>query len=263
MLDIAPLTAATTPAVSVRNLRKSFGALEVLKGISFDAREGEVISVLGSSGSGKSTMLRCINMLEVPTEGEVHIAGEQIRLKTGRHGRQPADARQLSRLCTNVAMVFQSFNLWSHMTILENLMEAPVHVQKRPKAECREEALDLLAKVGIADKRDYYPTHLSGGQQQRAAIARALAMHPKVMLFDEPTSALDPELVGEVLRVMRALADEGRTMLIVTHEMSFARDVSNRVVFLHQGLVEEDGDPSDVFTAPRSERFRKFISSHG
>ncbi|GAA4183871.1 ABC transporter ATP-binding protein [Shinella granuli] len=263
MLEPAPLTAATTPAVSVRNLRKSFGALEVLKGISFDAREGEVISVLGSSGSGKSTMLRCINMLEVPSEGEVRIAGEAIRLKDGRHGRQPADNRQLSRLCTNVAMVFQSFNLWSHMTILENVMEAPVHVQKRPKAECREEALDLLAKVGIADKRDFYPSHLSGGQQQRAAIARALAMKPKVMLFDEPTSALDPELVGEVLRVMRALADEGRTMLVVTHEMAFARDVSNRVIFLHQGLVEEDGDPADVFTAPRSDRFRKFISSHG
>ncbi|AOF91377.1 ATP-binding cassette domain-containing protein [Sinorhizobium sp. RAC02] len=258
-----PETASITPAVSVRNLRKSFGALEVLKGISFDAREGEVVSVLGSSGSGKSTMLRCINMLEVPTEGEIHIKGEAIRLKNGRHGRQPADVRQLSRLCTNVAMVFQSFNLWSHMTILENLMEAPVHVQKRPKAECREEALDLLAKVGIADKRDYYPAHLSGGQQQRAAIARALAMRPKVMLFDEPTSALDPELVGEVLRVMRALADEGRTMLVVTHEMAFARDVSNRVIFLHQGQIEEDGAPSEVFTAPRSERFRKFISSHG
>ncbi|MGD9479563.1 ABC transporter ATP-binding protein [Shinella sp. G-2] len=258
-----PETAATTPAVSVRNLRKSFGALEVLKGISFDAQEGEVISVLGSSGSGKSTMLRCINMLEVPTDGEIHIEGEAIRLKNGRHGRQPADVRQLSRLCTNVAMVFQSFNLWSHMTILENVMEAPVYVQKRPKAECREEALDLLAKVGIADKRDFYPTHLSGGQQQRAAIARALAMKPKVMLFDEPTSALDPELVGEVLRVMRALADEGRTMLVVTHEMAFARDVSNRVIFLHKGQIEEDGAPSDVFTAPRSERFRKFISSHG
>jgi octopine/nopaline transport system ATP-binding protein len=263
MLEPAPLTAATTPAVSVRNLRKSFGALEVLKGISFDAREGEVISVLGSSGSGKSTMLRCINMLEVPSEGDIRIAGEAIRLKDGRHGRQPADLRQLSRLCTNVAMVFQSFNLWSHMTILENVMEAPVHVQKRPKAECREEALELLAKVGIADKRDFYPSHLSGGQQQRAAIARALTMNPKVMLFDEPTSALDPELVGEVLRVMRALADEGRTMLVVTHEMAFARDVSNRVIFLHQGLVEEDGDPADVFTAPRSDRFRKFISSHG
>lgn len=258
-----PDTAPITPAVSVRNLRKSFGALEVLKGISFDAREGEVVSVLGSSGSGKSTMLRCINMLEVPTDGEIRIEGEAIRLKNGRHGRQPADLRQLSRLCTNVAMVFQSFNLWSHMTILENVMEAPVYVQKRPKAECREEALDLLAKVGIADKRDYYPTHLSGGQQQRAAIARALAMKPKVMLFDEPTSALDPELVGEVLRVMRALADEGRTMLVVTHEMAFARDVSNRVIFLHKGQIEEDGAPSEVFSAPRSERFRKFISSHG
>jgi len=258
-----PETASIPPAVSIRNLRKSFGALEVLKGISFDAREGEVISILGSSGSGKSTMLRCINMLEVPSDGEIHIEGEAIRLKNGRHGRQPADVRQVSRLCTNVAMVFQSFNLWSHMTILENVMEAPVYVQKRPKAECREEALELLAKVGIADKRDYYPTHLSGGQQQRAAIARALAMKPKVMLFDEPTSALDPELVGEVLRVMRALADEGRTMLVVTHEMAFARDVSNRVIFLHKGQIEEDGPPSEVFTAPRSERFRKFISSHG
>jgi octopine/nopaline transport system ATP-binding protein len=259
MLDIA----SATPAVSVRNLRKRFGALEVLKGISFDAREGEVISILGSSGSGKSTMLRCINMLEVPSDGEIRISGEAIRLKENRHGRQPADLKQLSRLCTNVAMVFQSFNLWSHMTILENVMEAPVYVQKRPKAECREEALALLAKVGIAEKRDYYPAHLSGGQQQRAAIARALAMRPKVMLFDEPTSALDPELVGEVLKVMRSLADEGRTMLVVTHEMAFARDVSNRVIFLHQGLVEEDGDPAEVFTNPRSDRFRKFISSNG
>ena len=255
-------TASTPPAISIRNLRKSFGALEVLKGISFDAHEGEVISILGSSGSGKSTMLRCINMLEVPTAGEILIEGEAIRLKDTRHGRQPADPRQLSRLCSNVAMVFQSFNLWSHMTILENVMEAPVHVQKRPRAECREEALALLAKVGIADRRDYYPTHLSGGQQQRAAIARALAMRPKVMLFDEPTSALDPELVGEVLRVMRALADEGRTMLVVTHEMGFARDVSNRVIFLHKGVVEEDGDPRTVFSAPRSDRFRQFISSH-
>jgi octopine/nopaline transport system ATP-binding protein len=248
--------------VSVRDLHKTYGALEVLKGISFDAREGQVISILGASGSGKSTMLRCINMLEVPNEGEVRIEDEPIKLVHTRHGRRPADQKQINRLCSKVAMVFQSFNLWSHMTILQNVMEAPVHVQKRPRAECRDEAMALLEKVGIADKRDFYPTHLSGGQQQRAAIARALAMRPKVMLFDEPTSALDPELVGEVLRVMRGLAEEGRTMLIVTHEMNFARDVSNRVMFLHKGLVEEDGAPAEVFAAPRSDRFRKFISSH-
>jgi octopine/nopaline transport system ATP-binding protein len=251
-----------TPAVSVHDLRKRFGALEVLRGISLDAREGDVISILGASGSGKSTFLRCINMLEVPDSGEIRIGGEEIRLRRGRRGMEPADRTQVDRLRSRVAMVFQSFNLWSHMTVLENVIEAPVHVQKRPKAECITEAEALLAKVGIAEKRNQYPSHLSGGQQQRAAIARALAMHPKVMLFDEPTSALDPELVGEVLRVMRALAEEGRTMLVVTHEMSFARDVSNRVIFLHQGIVEEDGMPTEVFAAPKSERFRQFISKH-
>ncbi|WP_046866317.1 ABC transporter ATP-binding protein [Microvirga massiliensis] len=251
-----------TPAVSVHDLRKRFGALEVLRGISLDACEGDVISILGASGSGKSTFLRCINMLEVPDSGEIRIGGEEIRLRRGRRGMEPADRAQVDRLRSRVAMVFQSFNLWSHMTVLENVIEAPVHVQKRPKAECITEAEALLAKVGIAEKRNQYPSHLSGGQQQRAAIARALAMHPKVMLFDEPTSALDPELVGEVLRVMRALAEEGRTMLVVTHEMSFARDVSNRVIFLHQGIVEEDGMPTEVFAAPKSERFRQFISKH-
>jgi octopine/nopaline transport system ATP-binding protein len=248
------------PAVSIRDLHKSFGQLEVLKGISLQAREGEVISILGASGSGKSTMLRCINLLEVPDSGEIRIGGEEIRLRKGRHGVEPADRAQVDRIRARVAMVFQSFNLWSHMTILENVIEAPVHVQKRPKADCVAEAEALLAKVGIADKRDQYPSHLSGGQQQRAAIARALAMHPSVMLFDEPTSALDPELVGEVLRVMRALAEEGRTMLVVTHEMGFARDVSNRVVFLHQGSVEEEGEPAEVFRAPKSERFKQFIA---
>jgi octopine/nopaline transport system ATP-binding protein len=207
-------------------------------------------------------MLRCINMLEVPDGGEVRIGGEEIKLKSTRKGMMPVDRHQVDRIRSRVAMVFQSFNLWSHMTVLENVIEAPVHVQKRPKAECVAEAEELLAKVGIADKRNQYPSHLSGGQQQRAAIARALAMHPKVMLFDEPTSALDPELVGEVLRVMRSLAEEGRTMLVVTHEMGFARDVSNRVVFLHKGMVEEEGTPADVFNAPKSERFKQFISSH-
>ena len=250
------------PAVAIRNLRKRFGALEVLKGVSLSAADGEVISILGASGSGKSTMLRCINMLEVPDGGEVAIGGEVIALEKDRRGRMcPADRAQVDRIRMKVAMVFQSFNLWSHMTVLENVVEAPVHVQKRPRAEAVAEAEALLQKVGIADKRDHYPAHLSGGQQQRAAIARALAMHPRVMLFDEPTSALDPELVGEVLRVMRALAEEGRTMLVVTHEMGFARDVSSRVVFLHQGVVEEEGPPQEVFGAPKSDRFRQFISS--
>jgi octopine/nopaline transport system ATP-binding protein len=250
------------PAVAVRDLHKRFGALEVLKGVSLSAADGDVISILGASGSGKSTMLRCINMLEVPDEGEVAIGGEKIELVRDRKGRmRPADGAQVDRIRSKVAMVFQSFNLWSHMTVIENVIEAPVHVQKRPKAEVIAEAEAILAKVGIADKRDHYPAHLSGGQQQRAAIARALAMRPQVLLFDEPTSALDPELVGEVLRVMRALAEEGRTMLVVTHEMGFARDVSSRVVFLHQGLVEEEGPPAQVFGAPRSERFRQFISS--
>src|SRR4051794_17966507 len=248
--------------VSVRNLRKSFGSLEVLKGVSLEAREGDVISILGASGSGKSTMLRCINMLEVPDSGEIRIGGEEIKLRKARRGMEPADRHQVDRIRSRVAMVFQSFNLWSHMTILENVIEAPVHVQKRPRSECIAEAEALLARVGIADKRNAYPSHLSGGQQQRAAIARALAMHPKVMLFDEPTSALDPELVGEVLRVMRSLAEEGRTMLVVTHEMGFARDVSNRVVFLHKGMVEENGASAEVFGAPKSERFKQFISSH-
>ena len=249
-------------AVAIRDLRKRFGPLEVLKGVSMRAADGEVISILGASGSGKSTMLRCINMLEVPDGGEVAIGGETIALEKDRRGRmRPADGGQVDRIRMKVAMVFQSFNLWSHMTVLENVVEAPVHVQKRPRAEAVAEAEALLAKVGIAEKRNHYPAHLSGGQQQRAAIARALAMRPQVLLFDEPTSALDPELVGEVLRVMRALAEEGRTMLVVTHEMGFARDVSSRVVFLHQGVVEEEGPPAQVFGAPRSERFRQFISS--
>src|SRR5690349_16380668 len=244
MSDQATFVSSVSP-VSVRNLRKSFGSLEVLKGVSLEAREGDVISILGASGSGKSTILRCINMLEVPDSGEIRISGEEIKLKKARRGMEPADRHQVDRIRSRVAMVFQSFNLWSHMTVLENVIEAPVHVQKRPKAECVAEAEALLAKVGIAEKRHQYPSHLSGGQQQRAAIARALAMHPQVMLFDEPTSALDPELVGEVLRVMRGLAEDGRTMLVVTHEMGFARDLSSRVVFLHRGVVEAEGTPGE------------------
>jgi octopine/nopaline transport system ATP-binding protein len=247
-------------AMRLTDLRKSFGAHQVLKGISLEAAEGEVISILGASGSGKSTLLRCINMLEIPDHGDVMVAGETITLRRARNGTaRPADPAQVDRIRSRIGMVFQGFNLWSHKTVLENIIEAPIHVQKRKRAECVAEAMELLAKVGMADRCDYYPAHLSGGQQQRAAIARALAMHPTLMLFDEPTSALDPELVGEVLRVMRALAQERRTMLVVTHEMAFARDVSSRVVFLHEGVVEEDGLPRDIFTASRSERFRQFI----
>lgn len=257
------LATPNQPAVSVRNLSKRFGDLEVLKNISLDAHEGDVISILGASGSGKSTLLRCINMLEIPDQGEVVVAGETIALRTGRDGRrEPIDRNQVDRIRMQLAMLFQSFNLWSHMTVIENVIEAPVHVQKRSRADALLEADALLDKVGIADKRNSYPAHLSGGQQQRAAIARALAMHPRVLLFDEPTSALDPELVGEVLRVMRTLAAEGRTMLVVTHEMGFAREVSNRVIFLNQGAIEEEGKPADVFGAPKSDRLRQFLSSH-
>ncbi|HEX4571821.1 MAG TPA: ATP-binding cassette domain-containing protein [Dongiaceae bacterium] len=251
----------TTPALVVEDLHKKFGALEVLKGISLSARDGDVIAMIGSSGSGKSTFLRCINLLEMPDSGRVYVAGELIKMRTAKTGHAlPADNKQVDRIRAELAMVFQSFNLWSHMTVLENVIEAPIHVLKLPRAEAIARAEALLAKVGIAEKRGYYPSHLSGGQQQRAAIARALAMQPKVMLFDEPTSALDPELVGEVLRVMRQLAVEGTTMIVVTHEMSFAREVASHVVFLHQGRIEEEGAPADVFGNPKSDRCRQFLS---
>ncbi|MBZ9736388.1 ATP-binding cassette domain-containing protein [Mesorhizobium sp. CA18] len=251
-----------TPAISVKDLRKCFGDHEVLKGISLEAHKGDVISILGSSGSGKSTMLRCINLLETPDSGEVRVDGELIKMKRGRDGHQmPADIRQVERIRANLAMVFQSFNLWSHMTVLENLVAAPTHVLKRPRAECLEQAEALLKRVGIWERRNYYPPHMSGGQQQRAAIARALAMNPKVMLFDEPTSALDPELVGEVLRVMRSLAEEGRTMLVVTHEMGFARDVSSKVMFLHKGEVDSAGEPKEMFARPPTPQFTQFIAN--
>ncbi|CVI63935.1 octopine ABC transporter ATP-binding protein OccP (plasmid) [Agrobacterium leguminum] len=252
------------PAVQLTDIRKNFGNLEVLHGVSLTANEGEVISILGSSGSGKSTLLRCVNMLEVPNAGSVAIMGEDIALehRVGRPAR-PKDIKQVNRLRERAAMVFQSFNLWSHLTILQNVMEAPLHVQGRDRKSCRDEAEALLERVGIGSKRDAYPSELSGGQQQRAAIARALAMRPDVMLFDEPTSALDPELVGEVLKVMRDLAAEGRTMLIVTHEMDFARDVSSRTVFLHQGVIAEEGLSSEMFAHPRTDRFRQFLRRDG
>jgi len=248
------------PAISVEDLYKSFGSNAVLKGISVSAFKGDVISVLGSSGSGKSTLLRCINFLEIPDGGSITISGEEVLMKKTRGGHMPRDRKQVERLRTKLAMVFQQFNLWSHMTILDNVIEAPLHVLKLPRNEVMEKAKAYLEKVGIYDKIGAYPAHLSGGQQQRAAIARALAMEPEVMLFDEPTSALDPELVGEVLQVIRNLAEEGRTMIVVTHEMGFAREVSNRVIFLDDGLIEEDGIPSDVFDKPTSERFRQFIA---
>ncbi|ALP40616.1 ABC-type histidine/lysine/arginine/ornithine transporter ATP-binding protein [Aeromonas schubertii] len=234
----------------------------MLKGIDLTASKGDVISLVGSSGSGKSTFLRCINLLETPSSGTVALHGELIRMKSSRSGeRIPEDMRQVERIRSRLAMVFQSFNLWSHMTIMQNIIEVPIQVLKVPRAEAIAKAEHLLNRVGLWERRDYYPGHLSGGQQQRAAIARALAVDPEVMLFDEPTSALDPELVGEVLGVMRELAEEGRTMLVVTHEMAFARDVSNKVMFLHQGRVEEQGDPKEIFAHPKSERFKQFISS--
>ncbi|WP_259783246.1 ABC transporter ATP-binding protein [Aestuariispira ectoiniformans] len=247
--------------LNVEDLHKSFGNIEVLKGVSLTAHKGDVISMLGSSGSGKSTFLRCINMLEIPNAGKITVHGETIGMTTDKSGSpKPLDMRQVERIRTRLAMVFQSFNLWSHMTVIENVIEAPVHVLGVPKAEAIEKAEALLHKVGIYERKDYYPAHMSGGQQQRAAIARALAMEPDVMLFDEPTSALDPELVGEVLKVMRQLADEGRTMIVVTHEMSFARDVSSDVIFLHEGKVEEQGPPAEMFNNPKSERFRQFLA---
>jgi octopine/nopaline transport system ATP-binding protein len=252
----------TEIAVAVKDLEKRYGALSVIKGVSLEARTGEVISIIGASGSGKSTMLRCIPLLEMPEAGEVGVAGEWLTWRPRGSGRIPADKAQVTRLRSRLGFVFQSFNLWSHMTALGNVIEAPVHVQGRPRDEAIEEAEALLAKVGLAEKRHSYPSQLSGGQQQRVAIARALAMRPAALLLDEPTSALDPELVGEVLRVIRSLAEEGRTMLIVTHEMGFARDVSSRAVFLHQGRIEEEGPPAQVFDDPVSDRCRQFVTSH-
>lgn len=248
-------------ALKIKDLHKSFGSHEVIKGISLEAQKGEVIAILGASGSGKSTFLRCINLLETPNSGEVWLRGEQMRMTKNRRGEiVPADLRQVEGMRARLAMVFQGFNLWSHMTVMDNIMEGPLYVQGTPKAQAREKAEALLAKVGLSDRADYYPAHLSGGQQQRVAIARALAMDPDVMLFDEPTSALDPELVGEVLGVMRDLAEEGRTMLVVTHEMGFARDVSSEVVFLHEGRIAEQGPPEEMFTNPKTEEFKRFIS---
>ena len=252
-----------TAAIDVHDIHKSFGNVEVLKGVSMTAHKGDVISMMGSSGSGKSTFLRCLNLLEIPNAGTVTVNGEVIAMTKTKSGQpEPADQKQVARIRTKLGMVFQNFNLWSHMTVLENVIEAPVHVLKVPKAEAIERADAILHKVGMFERRDYYPSHTSGGQQQRAAIARALAMEPDVMLFDEPTSSLDPELVGEVLKVIRDLAEEGATMIVVTHEVGFAREVSTQSVFLHEGRIEEQGKPQEMFANPASERFRQFLSSN-
>jgi polar amino acid transport system ATP-binding protein len=257
----AQKTPAERPAIEVHDIHKRFGTLSVLNGVSVSAQPGEVVSMIGSSGSGKSTFLRCINLLERPNGGRIIIDGEEIRMKTlVGGGAAPADMRQVERMRSRVGMVFQNFNLWPHMTVLENIIEAPVHVLKTERKESIDHAHALLKKVGLSEKHADYPGQLSGGQQQRAAIARTLAMRPKLILLDEPTSALDPELVGEVLRVIRQLAEEGNTMILVTHEMQFAREVSHKILFLHQGKVEEEGAPADVFTNPRSERMRQFLA---
>ncbi|MBA3056868.1 MAG: ATP-binding cassette domain-containing protein [Gammaproteobacteria bacterium] len=251
----------STIKLQADNIHKRFGSVEVLKGVSLTAHAGDVISIIGSSGSGKSTFLRCINLLEKPHQGRIVVAGEELELVAGSNGELgAADPKQLQRMRTKLAMVFQHFNLWAHMTVLQNIIEAPVHVMNVPRDEAVEIARKYLKRVDLAGLEDRYPAHMSGGQQQRVAIARALAMEPEVMLFDEPTSALDPELVSEVLKVMKTLALEGRTMVVVTHEMGFARDVSNHLIFLHKGLIEEEGNPAQVLANPKSERLAQFLS---
>ena len=249
-----------TPVIEIRDLHKAYGALEVLKGGSIAAAKGHVVTLIGSSGSGKSTLLRCCNLLEDSQQGEVLFKGEPVSWRGKAHSRRPANPKQVLRIRTNLSMVFQQFNLWAHMTILQNVMEAPLTVLARDRTEVEASARAYLDKVGIGDKCDVYPAQLSGGQQQRAAIARALCMEPEALLFDEPTSALDPELEQEVIKVIKDLAAEGRTMMIVTHDMKLAADVSDTVVFLHQGLIEEQGTPETLFGAPKSERLRGFLS---
>ena len=252
-----------TSALEIRNLKKSFGSLEVLRDVSLTAKQGEVICIIGTSGSGKSTFLRCINLLETPDSGEVLVNGELIKMKRNKNGKlNPTDQNQVDRIRSKLSMVFQDFNLWSHMTILQNVIEAPIYVQKVEKSEAVKNGLSLLEKVGIVEKASQYPSSLSGGQQQRAAIARALAMKPDVLLFDEPTSSLDPELVNEVLKVMKSLAEEGRTMIIVTHEMGFAKEVSSKTIFLDEGRIEEEGNPNDIFNRPKSMRLKQFLAAN-
>ena len=245
--------------LQIINLHKSFHDHAVLKGVSFDANKGDVVALMGSSGSGKSTLLRCINLLTIPDDGIIHVDNQVIRFNEAE--KSELSNSQIARLRKKIGMVFQQFNLWAHMTVLENLIEAPIHVLKQKREETIAEAKVLLSKVGLSDKIDKYPGQLSGGQQQRAAIARALMMKPEIMLFDEPTSALDPEMVGEVLNVMQQLAIEGMTMIVSTHELGFARRVANRSIFLDQGLILEQGDTKTMFANPESARFRKFLEA--
>ena len=248
--------------LEVQDLHKRYGSHEVLKGVSLKAAAGDVISIIGSSGSGKSTFLRCINLLEQPHAGKILLNNEELKLVANKDGAlKAADPKQLQRMRSRLSMVFQHFNLWSHMTAMENIMEAPVHVLGMSKAEAREKAELYLAKVGVSHRKDAYPGHMSGGEQQRVAIARALAMEPEVMLFDEPTSALDPELVGEVLNVIKGLAEDGMTMLLVTHEMRFAFEVSDKIVFMNQGRIEEQGPPKELFERPQSPRLAEFLKN--
>lgn len=253
-----PSTGVASEAIRIEGLHKCFGELEVLKGVSLTACKGDVVAIIGGSGSGKSTLLRCVNFLETPSGGRIVINGEDIKMRANG---TPIDRKQIEKARTRLGMVFQSFNLWTHRTLLENVIEVPVHVLGVSKAEAIERARVLLERVGLSEKADTYPAFLSGGQQQRAAIARALAIEPSVMLFDEPTSALDPELVGEVLSVIRDLAAEGRTMLLVTHEMKFAREVATHVIYLHNGVIEEEGPPEAVFSEPKSERLKQFLQT--
>ena len=246
-----PASTSSAIMIDVRGLNKYFGERHVLKGINFSVKRGECVAIIGPSGSGKSTLIRCINYLETPTNGTVIIDGQEISAGLS--------SAQLSLVRRELGMVFYNFNLFPHMSVLDNITLAPTRVRKVAKSRAEEHARALLAKVGLADKADAYPSQLSGGQKQRVAIARALAMNPKALLFDEPTSALDPELVGEVLRVMRELAEEGRTMVVVTHEMGFARSVADRVVFIDQGRIVEEGDPEQVFSQPQHERTRTFL----
>ena len=245
--------------IKLLDIYKDFGKLSVLKGVNLEVKKGEVVCIIGASGSGKSTLLRCINHLERITSGKIIIDGEVVDERVNNHDKIIINAKKISALCSEVGMVFQRFNLFPHMTVLQNIMEAPVHVKKVPYKEAFEDAMALLKKVGLEDKKDEYPSRLSGGQQQRVAIARALAMKPQIMLFDEPTSALDPELVGEVLEVMKGLAREQMTMLVVIHEMGFAKEVAYRVIFMDEGIILEEGHPSEFFSNPKNERTRNFL----
>jgi len=252
----------TAPVLSLKDIHKSFGVDEVLKGVTLSANSGDVLTLLGRSGAGKSTLLRCINFLEQPDKGEIDVSGTHLCLP-GDNGKEYAsDATVVLELRRKIGMVFQSFNLWSHMTALENVIEAPITVLRMRKRDAIDKARRLLAQVGLSDRENLYPSQLSGGQQQRVAIARALAIDPQLLLFDEPTSALDPELVREVLKVMRELAQEGRTMVIVTHEIGFARDVSTNVVFLDNGSIAEQGPPGKVIDSPESLQCRTFLAQH-